>query len=85
MVILNVIDRSTYSLTDKITQRIGEIMNYILCPYPHYVTCIFCELVHSVMNETCMFVLYSVYDLVNIHLFHDASNIIAMQRVSTHS
>lgn len=25
---------------------------------------------------------YSLYDLVNIHLFHDASNIVAMQRVS---
>lgn len=25
---------------------------------------------------------YSLYDLVNIHLLHDASNIVAMQRVS---
>lgn len=25
---------------------------------------------------------HSLYDLVNIHLFHDASNIVAMQRVS---
>lgn len=25
---------------------------------------------------------FSVFDLVNIHLFHDASNIVAMQSVS---
>ena len=29
-----------------------------------------------------IFAVFSIFDLVNIHLFHDASNIIAMQSVS---
>ena len=28
------------------------------------------------------FFIYRVFDLVNIHLFHDASNMVAMQNVS---
>jgi len=39
-------------------------------------------LIHLLSMTGCLLLfIYSVFDLINIHLFHDASNIIAMQKV----